>query len=80
VPAATPFWSSTEYLLSIGGKWLMGAVLHIPLTLLGRGKGAVGGEIIPMNCCKRLQISRPFFQALLTPAPVGPTVIDTVRA
>ena len=28
---------------SVGGKWLMGAVLRIALTLAGRGKGAVGG-------------------------------------
>jgi len=28
---------------SVGGKWLMGKWLRIPLTLLGRGKGPVGG-------------------------------------
>jgi hypothetical protein len=28
---------------SVGGKWLMGAVLRIALTLTGRGQGAVGG-------------------------------------
>jgi hypothetical protein len=28
---------------SVGGKWLMGAGLRIPLTLSGRGQGAVGG-------------------------------------
>ena len=28
---------------SVGGKWLMGALLRIPLTLLGHGNGAVGG-------------------------------------
>ena len=27
----------------IGGKWLMGALLHIPLTLLGHENGAVEG-------------------------------------
>jgi hypothetical protein len=27
---------------SVGGKWLMGALLRIPLTLLGRGQGVVG--------------------------------------
>ena len=42
----------------------MGAVLRIPLTLLGRGKGAVGGEIILLNCCKWLQINRTFFQVM----------------
>jgi hypothetical protein len=28
---------------SVGGKWLMDAGLRIPLTLSGRGRGAVGG-------------------------------------
>jgi hypothetical protein len=42
----------------------MGAELRIPLTLSGRGRGAVGGEIILLNCCKWLQINRPFFQAI----------------
>jgi hypothetical protein len=28
---------------SVGGKWLMGVGLRIPLTLLGRRQGAVGG-------------------------------------
>jgi hypothetical protein len=28
---------------SVGGKWLMGAGLRIPLTLLERRQGAVGG-------------------------------------
>ena len=28
---------------SVGGKWLIGAGLRIPLTLLGRRQGAVGG-------------------------------------
>jgi hypothetical protein len=28
---------------SVGGKWLMGAVLRIALTLTGRGQGAVWG-------------------------------------
>ena len=28
---------------SVGGKWLMGAVLRIPLTLTSRVQGAVGG-------------------------------------
>jgi hypothetical protein len=28
---------------SVGGKWLLGALLRISLTLTGRGKGAVGG-------------------------------------
>src|ERR1019366_161117 len=49
---------------SVGGKWLMGAVLRIPLTLTGRGKGAVGGEIISLNCCKWLQINRTFYQVV----------------
>jgi hypothetical protein len=49
---------------SVGGKWLMGAVLRMALTLMGRGQGAVGGEIISLNCCKWLQINRPFFQAV----------------
>ena len=48
---------------SVGGKWLMGAGLRIPLTLLGRGKGRLGGEIILLNCCKCLQINSTFFQA-----------------
>ena len=50
---------------SVGGKWLMGAGLRIPLTLLGRGQGAFGGEIILLNCCKWLQINGPFFRLLL---------------
>ena len=29
--------------ISVGGKWLMGAGLRTPLTLLGRRQGAVGG-------------------------------------
>jgi hypothetical protein len=41
---------------------LMRAWLRIPLTLLGRGQGAVGGEIILLNCCKWLQIKRTFYQ------------------
>jgi hypothetical protein len=28
---------------SVGGKWLMSALLRIPLTLMGRGIGALGG-------------------------------------
>src|ERR1035437_9375645 len=28
---------------SVGGKWLIGAGLRIPLTLSGRGQGAAGG-------------------------------------
>ncbi|MEI6780525.1 MAG: hypothetical protein WCQ21_06335, partial [Verrucomicrobiota bacterium] len=28
---------------SVGGKWLMGWMLRMSLTLLGRGKGAVEG-------------------------------------
>jgi hypothetical protein len=47
---------------SVGGKWLIGAGLRIPLTLLGHGQGAVGGEIILLNCCKWLQIKRTFYQ------------------
>jgi hypothetical protein len=47
----------------------MGAVLRIPLTLTGRGQGAVGGEIISLNCCKWLQINRAFGEK----APEGPT-------
>jgi hypothetical protein len=43
----------------------MGAGLRIPLTLLGRGQGAFGGEIILLNCCKWLQINGPFFRLLL---------------
>jgi hypothetical protein len=27
----------------VGGKWLMGGLLRIPLTLMGHGDGAVGG-------------------------------------
>jgi hypothetical protein len=27
----------------VGGKWLMGALLRIPLTLSGQGNGVVGG-------------------------------------
>jgi hypothetical protein len=27
----------------VGGKWLMGALLRIPLTLLGQGNEVVGG-------------------------------------
>jgi hypothetical protein len=27
----------------VGGKWLMGALLRIPLTLMGHGNGALGG-------------------------------------
>jgi hypothetical protein len=50
---------------SVGGKWLMGAGLRIPLTLLARGQGAFGGEIILLNCCKWLQINGPFFRLLL---------------
>jgi hypothetical protein len=46
---------------SAGGKLLMGKWLRIPLTLLGRGKGQVGGEIILLNCCKWLQINSTFF-------------------
>jgi len=42
----------------------MGALLRIPLTLLGHGNEAVGGEIILLNCCKRLQINSTFFQAV----------------
>ena len=42
----------------------MAAELRIPLTLLGRGKGAVGAEIISLNCCKWLQINSLFFQAV----------------
>ena len=42
----------------------MGAVLRIPLTLSGRGQGALAGEIISLNCCKWLQINRAFFQAV----------------
>jgi hypothetical protein len=49
---------------SVGGKWLIGAGLRIPLTLSGRGQGAVGGEIILLNCCKWLQINRLFLQAV----------------
>jgi hypothetical protein len=50
---------------SVGGKWLIGAGLRIPLTLLGRRQGAVGGgEIILLNCCKWLQINRTFFQVV----------------
>ena len=47
----------------VGGKWLMGALLRIPLTLSGQGNGVVGDEIILLNCCKWLQINRTFFQA-----------------
>jgi hypothetical protein len=47
---------------SVGGKWLMGKVLRISLTLLARGQEAVGGEIISLNCCKWLQMNRTFFQ------------------
>ena len=65
---------------SVGGKWLMGVGLRIPLTLLGRGKGAVGGEIILLNCCKCLQISRTFFQAVnefeLPHPDFGPWTLD----
>ena len=49
---------------SVGGKWLMGAELRIPLTLLGRRQRAVGGEIISLNCCKWLQINRHYFWTL----------------
>jgi hypothetical protein len=50
---------------SVGGKWLMGELLRIPLTLLGHGYGALGGgEMILLNCYKRLQISRTFFQVV----------------
>jgi hypothetical protein len=45
---------------SVGGKWLMRAMLRIPLTLLGRGRGRLGGEIILLNCRKCLQINRTF--------------------
>jgi hypothetical protein len=38
------------------GKWL-----RIPLTLLGHGKGQVGGENTLLNCCKWLQINGTFF-------------------
>jgi hypothetical protein len=48
----------------VGGKWLMGAVLRITLTLSGRGQGALEGEIISLNCCKWLQINRLFFRLL----------------
>jgi hypothetical protein len=40
---------------SVGGKWLISAVLRIPLTLSGRRKGWLGGETISLNCCKWLQ-------------------------
>ena len=40
----------------------MGALLRIPLTLLGRGNGAVGRKNILLNGCKWLQINRIFFQ------------------
>ena len=42
---------------SVGGKWLMGAVLRIPLTLTGRGNGALGGEIILLN--RAMQFTQP---------------------
>jgi hypothetical protein len=58
----------------VGGKWLIGAVLRIPLTLLGRGQGRLGGEIILLNCCKWLQINRTFYQAITqTNCPVEST-------
>ena len=44
----------------VGGKWLMGALLRIPLTLMGHGNGALGGEIILLNYCKWLQMRQDF--------------------
>ena len=48
----------------VGGKWLMGEGLRIPLTLSGSRKGRLGVEIILLNCCKRLQINSTFFRAV----------------
>src|ERR1019366_10372235 len=57
IKCASPYIGERLGENSVGGKWLMGAVLRIPLTLTGRGKEAVGGEIISLNCCKWLQIN-----------------------
>jgi hypothetical protein len=48
---------------SVGGKWLMGAVLRIALTLTGRGQGAAGGvklfhSIVVSGCKSTRLISR----------------------
>jgi hypothetical protein len=40
---ASPYIGERFVENSVGGKWLMGAVLRIPLTLSGRAQGAVGG-------------------------------------
>ena len=40
---ASPYMGERFGENSVGGKWLIGAVLRIPLTLSGRGKRAVGG-------------------------------------
>jgi hypothetical protein len=40
---ASPYIGERFGEISVGGKWLIGAGLRIPLTLTGRGQGAVGG-------------------------------------
>ena len=40
---ASPYMGEPLGENSVGGKWLMGAVLRIPLTLSGRWQVAVGG-------------------------------------
>jgi hypothetical protein len=42
----------------------MGAGLRITVTLLGRGRGRLGGENISLNCYKWLQINRTFLQVV----------------
>ena len=48
---------------------MVGALLRTPLTLTGHGNGVgrLGDEIILLNCCKCLQISRTFFQVITMP-------------
>ena len=40
---ASPYMGERFGENGVGGKWLMGALLRIPLTFLGHGKGAVRG-------------------------------------
>ena len=42
----------------------MGAGLRITVTLLGRGRGRLGGENISLNWYKWLQINRTFLQVV----------------
>jgi hypothetical protein len=40
---ASPYMGERLSENGVGGKWLMGALLCIPLTLMGRGNGVLGG-------------------------------------